>query len=48
MDFDPYDRSLKIWESTGTLIPKMRVHLGVGVFILSHSPTLSTSQEHEM
>jgi hypothetical protein len=48
MGFDPYNRSLKIRESTGTPTPKMGAHLGVGVFILSHSPTLSTSWEHEM
>jgi hypothetical protein len=48
MGFDPCNRSLKIRESTGTPIPKMGAHLGVEVFILSHSPTLSTSQEHKM
>jgi hypothetical protein len=52
MVFDPCSRSLKIQESIRILTPKMRAHLGmgvgVGVFILSHSPTLSTSREHEM
>jgi hypothetical protein len=48
MGFDPCNYSLKIWEFIGTPIPKMGVHLGVGVFILSHFPTLSTSREHEM
>jgi hypothetical protein len=48
MGFDPSNFSLKIWESIGTPTLKMGVHLGVGVFILSHFPTLSTSQEHEM
>jgi hypothetical protein len=48
MGFDPLNDSLKIWDSTWTLTPKMRAHLGVGVFILSHSPTLSTSREYEM
>jgi len=38
--FDLCDRSLKVWESTGTPTPKMGVHLGVWVFIvtLSHTP----------
>jgi hypothetical protein len=40
MNFDPYNRPLKIWESIGTLIPKMRAHLGVWGFIFSHSLTL--------
>jgi hypothetical protein len=48
MGFDPRNHILKIQESTGTLTPKMGAHLGVGVFIFSHSPTLSTSREHEM
>jgi hypothetical protein len=48
MGFDPFNFSLKIQESTGTPTPKMGAHLGMGVFILSHSPTLSTSREHEM
>jgi hypothetical protein len=48
MGFDLYNFSLKILESTETPTPKMGAHLGVEVFILSHSPTLSTSQEHEM
>jgi hypothetical protein len=29
MNFDPYDRLLKIWESIGTPTPKVRIHLGV-------------------
>jgi hypothetical protein len=38
--FDLCNRSLKVWESTGTPIPKMGAHLGVCVFILtlSHTP----------
>jgi hypothetical protein len=48
MGFDPCNYSLKIREPTETPIPKMKAHLGVGVFILSRSSTLSTSQEHEM
>jgi hypothetical protein len=43
MGFDFYNCSLKIRESIETPTPKMGAHLGVGVFILSHSPTLSTS-----
>jgi hypothetical protein len=40
MCFDLCNCSLKAWESTGTLIPKMGAHLGVGMFILSlsHAP----------
>ncbi len=48
MIFGPCNCSMKIWESTRTPIPKMGAHLGVWEFILSHSPTFSTSQEHEM
>ncbi len=48
MGFDPCNRSLKIQDFTETPTPKMRPHLGVWVFILSHSPIVSTSQEHEM
>jgi len=40
MGFDPYNCSLKIWESTGIPIPKVGVPLGVWGFIPSHSPTL--------
>jgi hypothetical protein len=29
MGFDPCNRSLKIWESIGTLTPKVGAHLGV-------------------
>jgi len=29
MGFDPYNRSLKIWESIETPIPKVGIHLGV-------------------
>jgi hypothetical protein len=35
----PYNCSLKIRESIGTLIPKVETHLGVCGFILSHPPT---------
>jgi len=38
--FDPYNCSLKIRESTGTLTPKVGTHLGVWRFIPSHSLTL--------
>jgi hypothetical protein len=48
MGFDPCNFFLKIWESTGNLTPKMGVHLGVWMFFLLHSPTLSISREHEM
>jgi len=37
MSFDPYNHSLKIWESIGTPTSKMGVHLGVWGFIPSHS-----------
>jgi len=36
MSFDPCNYPLKIWESIGTLIPKVRAHLGVCGFIPSH------------
>jgi hypothetical protein len=39
MAFDPYNCSLKVWESIRTLTPKVRTHLGVWGFIPSHSPT---------
>ncbi len=41
MSFDPYNHSLKIWEFTGILIPKVGAHLGMCGFIPSHPPTLS-------
>ncbi len=40
MTCDPCNRSLKIWESIKTPIPKVGAHLGVCGFILSHPPTL--------
>jgi hypothetical protein len=40
MGFDPCNCSLKIQESIETPTPKMGAHLGVWVFIPSHSPTL--------
>jgi hypothetical protein len=40
MGFDLCDHSLKIWESIGTLTPKVGTHLVVWRFIPSHSPTL--------
>jgi hypothetical protein len=40
MGYDPYNRSQKIWESTGTPTPKMGAHLGMWVFILTLSQTL--------
>jgi hypothetical protein len=33
--FDDCKRSLKVWESTGTLTPKVGIHLWVWVFILT-------------
>jgi hypothetical protein len=38
--FNFFRRSLKVWESTRTPTPKMGVHLGVWVFMLtlSHTP----------
>jgi hypothetical protein len=40
LGFDPYNCSLKFWESTGTPSPKVGVSLGVWVFTPSHSLTL--------
>jgi hypothetical protein len=40
MNFDPYNYFLKIRKFIRTPTPKMRTHLGMWVFILSHSPTL--------
>jgi hypothetical protein len=40
MNFDPYNRLLKIQDSIGILTRKVGVHLGVWSFIPSHSPTL--------
>jgi hypothetical protein len=48
MGYDSWICSLKIWESIRTPTLKMGAHLGMWVFILSHSPTFSTSREHEM
>ncbi len=39
LSFDPYNRYLKIWKSTRTLIPKMEAPLEVWGFIPSHFPT---------
>jgi hypothetical protein len=39
MGFDFCNRYLKIRESIGTPTSKVRIHLGVWGFILSHSPT---------
>ncbi len=41
LNFDPWNRSLKFQESTGTPSPKVGVALGVWVFTPSHSLTLS-------
>ncbi len=41
MSFDSYNISLKIWESIGTLTPKMGTHLGMWQFIPSHPLTFS-------
>ncbi len=38
MNFDPWDCSLKIWDSIGTPTPKVGIHLGVCGFIPSHIP----------
>ncbi len=43
MGFDPWNHSLKIWESIRTPTPKMETHLGVCRFIPSHSLTLPHS-----
>jgi hypothetical protein len=40
LSFDPWNCSLKFWESTGTPSPKVRIALGMWVFIPSHSLTL--------
>ncbi len=40
MGFDPWNCSLKIQKSIGTLTPKVGAHLGVWRFIPSNSPTL--------
>jgi hypothetical protein len=40
MSFEPCNLPLKIWESIGTPIPKVRAHLGVWGFIPSHFSTL--------
>jgi hypothetical protein len=40
LSFDPYNRPLKIWESTETPSPKVGVALGVWGFIPSHFLTL--------
>jgi hypothetical protein len=31
MNFDPYNRPLKIWKSIGAPTPKVGIHLGCGV-----------------
>jgi len=41
LNFDPWNWSLKFWESTGTPSPKVGVALGVWGFIPSYSLTLS-------
>jgi len=40
LNFDPYNRSLKIWESIGSPTPKVEAPLGVWGFIPSHFPSL--------
>jgi hypothetical protein len=40
LSFDPWNRSLKFWESIRTLSPKVGVALGVWGFTPSHFPTL--------
>jgi hypothetical protein len=39
MGFEPWNRSLKIWDSIRTPTPKVGAHLKVWGFIPSHSPT---------
>jgi hypothetical protein len=39
LSFDPWNRSLKFWESTGTPSPKVGIALGVWGFTPSHFPT---------
>jgi hypothetical protein len=41
LSFDPWNRSLKFWKSTGTPSPKVGVALGVWGFTPSYSLTLS-------
>ncbi len=45
MGFNPYNYSLKIWESNGIPTPKMGVHLEVWGFIPPHSPTLPEARD---
>jgi hypothetical protein len=40
LGFDPFNYSLKIWESTGTPTPKVEAPLEVWRFIPSHFPSL--------
>jgi hypothetical protein len=40
MNFDPWNRPLKIQKSIGSLTPKVRTHLWMCGFIPSHSPIL--------
>jgi len=40
MGLNPCNCSMKIWESIETPTPKVGTHLGMWMFILSHSPTL--------
>jgi hypothetical protein len=40
MNYDPWNTSLKIWESIGIPIPKVGAHLGMFGFIPSHCSTL--------
>jgi len=41
MNFDPWNRPLKVWKTIGIPTPKVGAHLGVCGFIPSHSLTLS-------
>jgi hypothetical protein len=45
LSFDPWNRSMKFWESTGTPFPKVGIALGVWGFTPSYSLTFSYTLE---
>jgi hypothetical protein len=45
MGFDPWNFSLKVWESIGTPTPQMGAHLGMWGFNPSHFLTLPGAQD---